>query len=79
MCYKCIKAKTCGKTQVHLLNQLGYYCITNYKCIQRNKNVIALQNEFKGTKYYCIMYYIQVNQMDQNILHSHLVFFIIAV
>ena len=51
---------------------IKYYCSTN-NCSQRNQNIIALRYDFKGIKYYYIMNYIQVNEMDQNILHSHLV------
>ena len=37
---KYIQTKTCGKAQVHFINQVEYYCVTNAVT-------------FKGIKYYC--------------------------
>ena len=76
MCYKCIKTKTCSKTQMYFFKinwSLLHYKIQVHS---QGSNTIAIQTTtaFKGIKvlshcdmiskeikYYCIMNYIQVN------------------
>ena len=90
MCYKCIKTKICSKTQVAFLKPIQVLLHQKLQVHSMESSTIVLQIiiAFKGIKILlhcemsskkpntdCIMNYIQVNQMDQNILHSHLLLY----